>query len=289
MTFTYLRNPNTFGKGLTRTCAYNQFSLQRLMHILYSIGWTFAPNWCWLASSFFRHEFEARLVRPIAAALGDIPNSSIDFLSMQGAEIEAHRPSCDRVSWLHRAYTTTEDGRRMVCGSNSVPFPNSGPSCKYAALFDDSCCVDGLRIAFLTRCGPGFEVLSEQLAIMLSKCPDGTMGLQYAEALVYVFKLHDSSVGAMDPPEGFIEKSWPALARTMRDSDYYFSVQELVVMAALARVNVVVAKSVQQGRFQIEACNVGCKGPCAVVCLTNTFGARVRSHFERLWKAEEIK
>ena len=52
MTFTYLWNPNTFGKGLTRTCAHKQFNLQRWMHILSSIGSTFAPNWCWLASSF---------------------------------------------------------------------------------------------------------------------------------------------------------------------------------------------------------------------------------------------
>ena len=116
------------------------------------------------------------------------------------------------------------------------------------------------------------------------------MELQCAEALVHAFfKLHDSSVGAIDPPDGFLDEAWPALARRMLDSDCYSSVQELVVMAALARVNVVVAKSVQQGRFQIEACNLGCQGPCAVVCLTNTFGARVRSHFERLWKSVEIK
>ena len=47
-----------------------------------------------------------------------------------------------------------EDG--FVKATKRIPFPKDGPTCNYAALFDETLMFDGIRRAFMTFADPFF-------------------------------------------------------------------------------------------------------------------------------------
>ena len=132
-------------------------------------------------------------------------------------------------------------GARIVRASQ-VSFPSDGPQQRYAALFDDRTCFDGLRLAFV-RAG-GKDAFRQQLQVamgvidspaMIAMCP-------IAERIIALTLELDASVPWDSVPVDFAERAWPAYLAAIQEKNYFFSVDELLLQGHLADVNVVIAR-----------------------------------------------
>ena len=130
------------------------------------------------------------------------------------------------------------------------PSDTACPQTQYEALFHTSMLFDGLRDAFLvTRSGtePYEAVLTEIMELLHhyfeSQSPLTEEQLQrilrMRDALVD-FKNNFAITECAVPPPDFINRAWPVYLRCIQKPRYYFSVKELSIISAMAKVNVVI-------------------------------------------------
>ena len=86
----------------------------------------------------------------------------------------------------------------------------------------------------------------------------------------------------MQMPARFLDDVWVVYKETLKDPRYYFSVQELLLFARLAKVNLIVT-SHRQNEFCVAGSTVASEDQSSVVyvCLGGESVGRVRGHFER--------
>ena len=201
--------------------------------------------------SFFSKENEALLVRPVAMRLGYLPSLK-DVLVMARDELDQTITQQGEASssFLHEAYVIDNKGVRRVRGTQKT-FPDSGPSCKYTALFDDRECFDALREAFLVEASPHMttdtfrQTLGDILGEERFSEPDHEH--IYGPALNFL-----DCVNALQPtfdapspvPHDFAARAWPAYLDALCNDEYYLSVDELLVICRCAERNVVILKQV---------------------------------------------
>jgi hypothetical protein len=96
-------------------------------------------------------------------------------------------------------------------------------------------------------------------------------------------------VASLDVPEAFATCAWPAYVKCVQVAEYYLSVEEIVLVSAMARVNVAVFS--QTGLLlRYEAGFFDRDGYIFFIKLRkNNNQGRVRSHFGRLISAEQVK
>ena len=188
---------------------------------------------------FFGRDME-HFVRRLAVLFEYLPGG-IDVFSMTPEALEDVQSSgCS--SFLESAKTA--DG--FVKGTRT-PFPQGGPSCKYTALFDQRPCFDALRTSFIVNVDPqsGPRALLCALANVLED--DATEYTNIAKALEFIEKLREwgnEAVPAEKPLE-FATRAWPAYLQCIAENpNYFFSVEEILLMSARVKVNVVIFKQI---------------------------------------------
>ena len=121
------------------------------------------------------------------------------------------------------------------------------PQTQHEALFHTSMLFDGLRDAFLVASEPYEAVLTEIMELLhhyfesqssLTKEQLHCI-LRMRDALVE-FKNNFVATECAVPPPDFIHRAWPVYLRCIQNPRYYFSVDELLIISAMAKVNVVI-------------------------------------------------
>ena len=100
--------------------------------------------------AFFHPDVEALYIRPLAIQCGYIP-ANVDVRALSQEEVERCRE--DENNAHCRSFLECVDDGGYVRGTR-LPFPQHGPCCKYAALFDERPVFDSLRLAFLVQADP---------------------------------------------------------------------------------------------------------------------------------------
>ena len=168
------------------------------------------------------------------------------------------------------------------------PFPLIGPTCRYEALFDVRPEFDALRLSFLISADPRqlIETFVTKLQSLVSESIETLSERQrqrcfdFLERAVAWGNLH---APVLEPPN-FASRAWPAYLACIKNSNYYFSVAEVVVTAAGVGRNIAVFKSINSNLIY-EAGYFDGRGPITVIKLLADNMRRVRSHFERLLTA----
>jgi hypothetical protein len=181
---------------------------------------------------FFRLELEPQVSRQLAVRFGYIP-AGMDVLLLSPQDLEglfAVNHAC--YDFLDTAYN--DDG--YVRGTR-CEFPADGPTCKYTALFDDRPMFDSLHEAFLVgaRASGRADAFSTDVAQVV--------GPQFLEEVTHFTVLTTcwaTMVASSHVPEAFATRAWPAYVKCVQLAEYYLSVEEVVLVSAMARVNVAV-------------------------------------------------
>ena len=228
-------------------------------------------------SCFFIPEMEEHYVRRLAVQFDYVPRGMDVFaLIRAGQEVSV---GGIRSSFLESAQT--EDG--FVKGTRT-PFPSNGPSCRYLALFDQRPCFDALRMSFVVDADPesGPRVLIHALATVLEG--DDVCYTYVDKAITFVEKLrewNERSV-SVEKPVGFPSRAWPAYLHCIREhSNYYFSVEEILLVSARAQINLAIFQQIDNNLSYAGGTFDGV-GPIVYAKLLGNRRGVVRSHFERL-------
>ena len=104
------------------------------------------------------------------------------------------------------------------------PFPEHGPCCKYAALFDERPVFDSLRWAFLVQADPrsGVGLMLEALGDLIGV--NDTSADVFARAIDFhtmLKELHAHEVQSSEPHE-FAMRAWEAYVESTQETNYYF-------------------------------------------------------------------
>ena len=91
------------------------------------------------------------LIHLMSSRVGHIPASWPHTLLL-----EAGGNDDSPFEFMKLAFVRRSSGDRIVRASQ-LPFPSDGPQQRYAALFDDRSCFDGLRLAFVRAGGKDFS------------------------------------------------------------------------------------------------------------------------------------
>jgi hypothetical protein len=89
------------------------------------------------------------LIHLMSSRVGHIPASWPHTLLLEAGGNED-----SPFEFMKLAFVRGSSGDRIVRASQ-LPFPSDGPQQRYAALFDDRACFDGLRLAFVRAGGKG--------------------------------------------------------------------------------------------------------------------------------------
>jgi hypothetical protein len=243
-------------------------------------------------ADIFRVCSEASHIRQLAVDLGDIPSPDRDYLSMSTCDRQALADVYGESAfeYLQPAYRQVGD-ERIARASDGQLFPRDGPPCAYAALFSEHACFDSLRQRYLDR-GAAVDVQGA-LHGLLGRCPpqsaahDAVSRLRAAHA---EWCAHLVLPSATELPPTFAEEVWPVYVATMEnDVGYYFSVDEIVLIANLARVNLVVAAERDSNVYDVVRICDCTPGPFVCVRLLDADAAVVRTHYERIIAAEDVR
>ena len=90
-------------------------------------------------------------------------------------------------------------------------------------------------------------------------------------------------------PEDLYVAAWQSYKEAIAHGDYYFSVDELLVFARLAHVDLVIT-TYQNGVFKVAGSTFREESPSSLVYVSlNDNGAtRMRGHFERIWPCSRL-
>ena len=233
--------------------------------------------------AFFRPEFERNVVRPLAVRCGYMI-ADVDLITAaNGCTVSLRHASLFRDRFvspgLERAQT--EDG--YVKGTR-IKFPADGPDCKYCALFDARPEFDALREIFLITADPNSKVdtflrSANDAGLTTASGPGANQSFLTKVQNWAAFAL------ATDEPAAFGARAWESYLACVRCPQYFFSVDELVGMCIMARINVAIFTNVGS-RLTFAAGFFGAPGLLVCTKLSYDPNKRVRSHFERLLSKE---
>ena len=212
-----------------------------------------------------------------------LPDLDIDFRDLSQhvrEQLCADHPDC--CDFLNDAHESRRCGRKVVKGTKDVNMPSDQPpDHKFAAFLDPRPCFDSLRCAFL--CGRAQDRPSRAEDIRL--LARTVARPQWCAALEQIANtLQRSVTGVLGEPEGFQEIAWPAFIKAIQGENYYFSVTELLCMAAMSDSSAIIGRY-RDGVFHVEGHTI-CTDLSRPVALCHLFDAggqaAVRSHYERL-------
>jgi len=218
-----------------------------------------------LAKRFFNQANRITMIEPVAMVLGLLPGDFQEPVMFARA-----------------------DGTLQVVGSEQA-WPADAPVVKFEALFDTRDCFDGVRWTFLVSADPLFQVRTfrQKLTEVIESSDQVAAGViesvsDFLDALQELDALHIADT----VPRDFSERVWPAYLQCIQDPDYWFSCDELLFFAFLAKVAVAIF-SCRASVLTLEGANyIAGEAPVLVRLLGNR-QARVRSHFERLqWQGD---
>jgi hypothetical protein len=95
-------------------------------------------------------------------------------------------------------------------------------------------------------------------------------------------------IGSSNFPMDFADRAWPAYLEAIMDPEYYFSTEELLVMAHVAGVSLVVLQA-RAGEYHIGGGSRRDDGELVVVKIEDNGRARVRGHFERCFRTAALQ
>ena len=126
----------------------------------------YQPMWSAMldaARDFFNLAIEEKLVRALAVTLKHIP-ANVDVLRCSAAEVTALRAETfGKFDFIE----TPWDAAGFIKGSEYVRFPEGGPTCKYAALFDSRPEFDHFRVDFIRKDSQNFLQVLQTLGFGL--------------------------------------------------------------------------------------------------------------------------
>ena len=181
-------------------------------------------------------DLEPRLWRQLACQWGLLPDAQTDFLRLSEAERQSFRDASNESNdLLDVAYEERQGGLLVAKGSNGVAFPigDDAPIHKYAALFDPRPCFDGLRQSFVWGTQSSAEHHGRDI---LQKMYEHVPEERECEIIPLAAALMQDKEQKDDLPACFDEVAWPAYFEAIQNDGYYFSVDELLLLAECARV-----------------------------------------------------
>ena len=199
----------------------------------------------------FNHVFESKLWRHLAANLRLLPNPHVDFTTLSSADLQGYADAGD-AEWLRPPWGFLR-GQRVVRGTTKpfVADAQGKPRSRYEALFDLRHDFDELRQGFLFEICGGVEMTF--LQDVLGRAGDLGLGEDNLDILISFcaetwgnLNQHTLIEG---PCVGFAERAWPILVECLSDTthQYYLSCEEALVLADIAKQNVVIFKTHDAG------------------------------------------
>jgi hypothetical protein len=187
--------------------------------------------------------------------------------------------------FLNTAYN--DDG--YVRGTR-CEFPADGPKCKYTALFDDRPMFDSLREVFLVWADASCRAHAFSTAVgQVLGIPEISAQL-VEDVLVFanMTRRWATMVASPDVPQSFATRTWPAYVKCVQFLGFFLSVEEIVLVSSMANVNVAVFC---QGGSLLRYATGSFDGdePIVYIKLAASNAGRVRSHFERLILAGQVR
>ena len=172
-----------------------------------------------------------------------------------------------------------------MCGTQTI-FPENGPNCKYTALFDHRECFDALREAFLVASDP--HNTTDHFATVAGDMLGTDEVLRHehvvSAGIEFIERIHALAPAILAPsgaPVDFAARAWESYLDALCNNNYYFSVNELLVISRCARRNVVIMQ--QQGEQLQYLGATDASGPIIFAKIEG-----VRGHFERVLREDEV-
>ena len=178
------------------------------------------------------------MVRPLAQQLGLIP-FGLDAAQLSSGATPSCYPSnySDHYDFLEDAY----DSYGYVRGTR-IAFPEGGPKTKYAAVLNPSDFYDKLRESFILQGdGTGLRFRTALQGMLAHSALTPELHSIAALMLHAVSALTEAQRG-LTVPADLIPKAWPVYLASIRQFGYYFSVDELITAATVAKVRLVVLR-----------------------------------------------
>ena len=237
------------------------------------------------------------MIRPVAVALGFLPGVNVDFLHSspdsvkQQCALFGQEGSFD---FLEPAAQWSEFVHAWLVAGTQEPFPANGPAHKYAALFHPDPAFDALRFSFMVEADAEMTLTAfrDRLETVVSEIDALYLTDVLLAALVKFTHAADAfaQVGLLCMPEDFAERAWPAYLETVMDNSYYFSIEELIVMASVAGITLVVFKA-RGGLYSLGGSfRAGAGERETVFVKLDVRGRqRIRGHFERCFRTSQLE
>jgi len=95
-------------------------------------------------------------------------------------------------------------------------------------------------------------------------------------------------VGSSNFPMDFADRAWPAYLEAIMNPEYYFSAEELIVMADVAGVSLVVLQA-RAGEYHVGGGSQCSAGEVVFIKIEDNGQERVRGHFERCFRTAALQ
>ena len=229
------------------------------------------------------------IIRHLAVHMGCIP-SNVDVLQLSEGERVALLLERDDVDFLREAFDEDVDGFRYIRGLYGEAFPHDGPTCRYEALFDERPEFDSLRLALLVHgdVNSGINTFLMRLQSLMEGDTEGVFAAYIADVHTFLETARcwsNLQCPATEIPN-FTSLAWCAYIECVKNPDYYFSIPELLVLAAVSKRNVSVFTSFNLN-LRYEGGYYGGDGPVVNIKLDrNDEQEAERTHYERIIPAE---
>ena len=166
-------------------------------------------------------------------------------------------------------------GQYVVKGSGGL-WPEGGPQTKLEAMIDCRAVFDELRLAVFLRCPCLVEVESSLRGSDIDK-----EACQAMAAAVAAFR--EAPQQTTGHTGSFLSEASATYLAIVQDPSYYFSCDEIALIARQRGLNVILAKELGRKQWVAEAVVHSGAGPFQAILLRGASGAgHVRTHFERL-------
>ena len=197
------------------------------------------------------------------------------------------------VNELQASSWSEHEGAWLVAGSPTREvFPADGPAHKYAALFHRDPAFDALRFAFMVQADVDMTpvAFTERLLHVVADADAAHLTDTFMAALTQLsdtvreFTCVESSNFPMD----FADRAWPAYLGAIMSSEYYFSAEELIVLADVADVSLVVLQA-RAGEYHVGGGSRCSADEVVFVKIEDNGRERVRGHFERCFRTAALQ
>ena len=214
--------------------------------------------------------------------MGYIP-PNLDILSLSSSDMALFIGSPGSLEFLEDAFYI-EHGRPYIKGTRTLS-PVSESWCKYTALFDSRPEFDSLRLLFLVSADSSSEIKTflNKLQSLFTDTWESLSPGQLESVICFLDKASEwaNLETPIAEPPNFAHRVWPAYLECMRCLDYWFSPEEIIVVAAGVGRNVAIFKSFDAELEYYTGYYAG-TGPITLIKLAANRTSRVSSHFERI-------